>query len=589
MNLEGITLRVLAKELADQLVNGKIYKIFMPGKSSLLLQVNLQNHTRNLLIDLGGDSPLITLPERLPERPDTPPPFCMLLRKHLEEGRITQITQRELDRVLLMDIDLIGAERKIITKRLVLELTGKNSNVIFVSEKGVIVDALRHVSKAQSRVRQILPNLPYEFPPLPEGLDVLTAPPEAIRQACAASPDETLPLALVHATMGIGLVTAEEIARRSGYTGVPRLMDLEAAHAIEKALQSVQEEARARLDGTKPSVIGQIDRRNRMKNLLPYEPVCQRDMTRREFPSVLDALAFSASLIPVQIPEKDSLQKLVLTQIGRTEKKQKALARDLARAENADAQKVMADTLMAYSFQVKKGQKSCDLTNLYDGTILHIPLSPVLTPMENAQAYYRRYNKYKRAVAEIRAQQQDADTLLDYLKSLDASLDTAMTKGEIAEIKQEIIALGLLPQPKKKQPQTAKSAPLKITLSEDTFLYVGKNNKQNDYVTFKLGRGKDLWFHAKNIPGSHVIMKTTLPEPREEDILAAARIAAAFSKGKNADRVPVDYTEKRFVRKPGGAKPGFVIFTDQTTLYVKPAESITGQEQDRFTGLTSTK
>jgi predicted ribosome quality control (RQC) complex YloA/Tae2 family protein len=570
VNLEGITLRVLTKELSDKLINGKIYKIFMPEKNSLLLQVNQLSHTVNLLVDMGGDSPLITLPESLPERPDIPPSFCMLLRKHLEEGRITQLRQEGLDRVIIMDIDLIGPERKILTKKLVLELTGKNSNLIFVNEKGIIVDALRHIGKSQSRIRQVLPNQPYVLPPQQEGLNILKTPPLNIRKACAASEEDTLSAALIHNTTGIGKQTADEIACRSGFEGKPSLMNLTEAGAIEQAIASVQEEVLMRLEGTKTEVTGQIDQRNRMKNLVPYEPVIHPEMKRLSFPSVLAALQYSASLIPVQIPEKEGLQKLVLTQMTKTEKKQKALARDLAKAENADTQKVIADTLMAYSGLVKKGQTSCELNNIYDNSPMKISLAPQLTPIENAQAYYKKYNKYKRAIHEIKTQQEETDSLLAYLKSLDASLDTAATKGEIGEIKQEIIALGLLPQPRKKSAMPVKSSPLKITLTEDTFLYVGKNNKQNDYVTFKLGRGDDLWFHAKNIPGSHVIMKTTLPEPRKEDILKAAQIAAAFSKGKNADRVPVDYTEKRFVKKPNGAKPGFVIFTNQTTLNVKP-------------------
>ena len=171
---------------------------------------------------------------------------------------------------------------------------------------------------------------------------------------------------------------------------------------------------------------------------------------------------------------------------------------------------------------------------------------------------------------EIKQQQEETRDLLAYLESLDASLDTAMTRGEIDEIRQELVAAKLLPAPRKKLPSQGRSEPLKIRLDKETVLYVGRNNRQNDYVTFKLGRGHDLWFHAKNIPGSHVILKTTLPAPRQEDILTAAQVAAAYSKGQHADRVPVDYTERRYVKKPNGAKPGFVIFTNQTTLNVKP-------------------
>ena len=574
MNLEGITIHVLTNELADQLAGGKIFKIFMPARNSLLLQVNQQNRTVNLLVDMNGDTPLITMPKTLPERPDLPPAFCMLLRKHLEEGRITKVSQWGLDRIITLDIDLIGAERKIITKKLILELTGKNSNIIFVDENGIILDALRHIGKAQSRFRQILPNTAYALPPAQEGLDFISAEPHDIRDAVVRTGLEALVPALIGATQGIGKLTAQEIELRSGFAGSVPLMTLPEAQKLEEAIHSLQQEIRARLTGEDSTVIAQIDSRNRMKNLVPYEPQSHPEWTRKVFPSLLAAQEYSASLIPVQIPDKDLLTKLVTAQEAKTEKKLKFLAQDLAKAENAEDQRIMGDILMSYGFSLQKGLTSCSLPNLYGDGKVTIPLAPQLSPMENAQAYYKKYNKYKRAVGEIRQQQKEARDLLTYLQSLEISLETASTKGEIGEIKQEIIGLGLLPQPKKKVPTQSKSTPLKITLTPDTYLYIGKNNRQNDYVTFKLGRGSDLWFHAKNIPGSHVILKTTLPEFREEDILMAASLAAGFSKGKNSDKVPVDCTEKRLVHKPNGAKPGFVIYTGQTTLYVKPRNSV---------------
>lgn len=570
MNLEGMTLSVLAKELRDHLENGRIYKIFMPSRNSLLLEITLPTHTDNLLIDLSGDSPLVTLPERLPERPDMPPSFCMLLRKHLEEGRITSITQLGLDRVLVIGIDLIGRERKIVTKKLIFELTGKNSNIIFVDEAGLIVDSLRHIGKKESRVRQILPNKPYEAPPLMEGISFLEGDPHAIREACVASGKDSLTAALIAVTVGIGKETAQEIVYRAGFDKKPALISLTEADALEKAIASIQEEVKARLTGENQTVMAQIDGRNRMKHLAAYEAHVGEKMTPRSFPCLLAALLYSASLVPIQIPEKDTLQKLVLSHIAKTKKKQKALQNDLLRAEDADTHKIMADTLMAYGTALKKGQKAVTLPNIYTNEPLTIPLQPQLTAMENAQAYYKRYNKYKRAVSEIHTQQEETDSLLTYLESLDASLDTAITKGDVSEIKEEIIALGLLPRPRKKMAVQSKSVPLKVSLSEDTLLYVGKNNKQNDYVTFKLGRAHDLWFHAKNIPGSHVILKTTLPSPREEDILRAAQIAAYYSKGRFSSRVPIDCTQRRYVKKPNGAKPGFVIFTNQKTINVEP-------------------
>ena len=222
-------------------------------------------------------------------------------------------------------------------------------------------------------------------------------------------------------------------------------------------------------------------------------------------------------------------------------------------------------------YQISKGQSSCQLLNIYDNEPLEIQLSPLLSPTENAQAYYRRYNKYKRAQSEVQNQIETTREMLNYLASIDASLTTATTKNEIAEIKQELITAGLLQnQGKKHKGQEPKSEPLLIKLSKETTLYIGKNNKQNDYVTFTLARGKDLWFHTKNIPGSHVILKTTLPQATASDIAAAVMLAAYFSKSRSSSKVPVDCTERRFVKKPNGAKPGFVIYTDQTTYYATP-------------------
>lgn len=224
--------------------------------------------------------------------------------------------------------------------------------------------------------------------------------------------------------------------------------------------------------------MAQIDGRNRMKHLTAYEAHVGEKMTARSFPSLLAALLYSASLVPIQIPEKDTLQKLVLSHMAKTKKKQKALEKDLLRAEDADTQKIMADTLMAYGTAIKKGEQAATLQNIYTNEPLTIALQPQLTAIENAQAYYKRYNKYKRAVSEIHTQQAETDSLLAYLESLDASLDTAITKGDVSEIKEEIIALGLLPKPRKKMAVQSKSVPLKVVLSEDTLLYVGKTTSR---------------------------------------------------------------------------------------------------------------
>ena len=317
-----------------------------------------------------------------------------------------------------------------------------------------------------------------------------------------------------------------------------------------------------------------ISRTNQVKTILPFEPqVLETGCSAKQLVDINSALNYAVTLTPIQLPEQETLQKLVAAESQRLEKKLPVLEKDLLTADKAETQRMIADTIMANIYQLSKGQSSCQLLNIYDGEPLEIQLSPLLSPTENAQAYYKRYNKYKRAQSEV--QIETTREMLDYLASIDASLTTAATKNEIAEIKQELITAGLLqPQGKKHKGQPPKSEPLLVKLSDETTLYIGKNNKQNDYVTFSLARGKDLWFHTKNIPGSHVILKTTLPQAAASDIDAAAMLAAYFSKSRSSSKVPVDCTERRFVKKPNGAKPGFVIYTDQTTYYATPDETV---------------
>ncbi|MEG0969919.1 MAG: NFACT family protein [Acidaminococcaceae bacterium] len=573
MNLEGITLHILSKNLAQTLVGGKIYKVFMPAAGSVLLLIKKERETCALMADFGGASPLLYLADSLPERPNTPPAFCMLLRKHLEEGRISSITQEGLERVLTMEIDVIGPARQIITKKLIFELTGKNSNIIFTQDE-LILDSLKHIGKGLSRFRQILPNLPYVAPPLQTGLNFLQTKPAAIADLLQA--DFTTPVLknLITKTTGIGKFTATELLhscqiapQATGLTLAERQLFI----ATLTAWQSVF--SRHALGLEQLPVYGLISKQNRMQNISLIKPtLLEDDVTLKEFISLNAALVYSTSLVPVQIPELDLLTKTVSLAQVKTEKKLLLLQKDLVTAEDAETEKIIADTLMANIYHLQKGQTSCTLANIYTGEDSTITLNPLFTPTENAQAYYKRYNKYKRALSEIKKQQQETLSLLTYLQSLESSLETATTKNEISEIKQELISAGILVETgkKKKQQTMPKSQPLIIKLSSDTTLYIGKNNKQNDFVTFGLAKPRDLWFHTKNIPGSHVVLKTTLPAPLAQDIEIAAQCAAYFSKARTSSQVPVDYVEKRFVKKPAGAKPGLVIFTNQQTLYVTP-------------------
>ena len=378
---------------------------------------------------------------------------------------------------------------------------------------------------------------------------------------------------LISSTTGIGKFTASELLFRSNINIDAVDFPLERKAQFISELAEMQNHIKEHITKKLP-VYGILTPTNRMNTIVLTKSL-HFDRTKfllEEFPDLNTAINFAAKLIPIQSPEKDILQKAISGSIVRTEKKIDALNSDLKTAENAESQKIIADTLMSNIYLIKKGATNCSLNNIYTNEKIEVALSPVLTPVENAQSYYKRYNKYKRAVEEIIKQRQETNELLEYLQSLDSSLQTASNKTEVAEIRQELINEGIISENKKGKSKSSlpKSVPLSISLSQETIIYVGKNNKQNDFVTFSIAKPHDLWFHAKGFPGSHVILRTTLPKPTEAEIARAAKIAAYFSKARNSSNVPVDCTEKRFVKKPSGAKPGFVIYTNQQTLYVTP-------------------
>lgn len=572
MNLEGLTLKLVNDHLKEELLGGKIYRVFMPTPHSLLLMIKRDRDTTALLAELNGGSPALYIPKQLPENPDVPPAFCMLLRKHLEEGRITAIKQQDLDRIITLEIDMLGASSKIITKKLIFELTGKNSNII-LEQEGIIIDSIKHIGASQSSYRLILPGKEYVAPPPQSGLNPLTANPMELVRIANAAPAATFLKGFIANTVGLGKYTASELLTAADI--IINQVKLEPAE--EKALAATISNLQERLNGNGPKpVYAIIGRTNQVKTILTLQPqILETGASVKEFSNINDAICYAMSLKPIQLPQHEQLQKLVSAETAKLEKKLQALEKDLNNAQDAEAQRMLADTIMANIYQIKKGQTSADLINIYDGEPVTVSLSPILSPTENAQAYYKRYNKYKRAQVEVQLQMEAAKEMLQYLASLDSSLMTAVTKAEVEEIRQEMIASDLIKEiGKKKKSLAQKSIPLHIKLNDEADLYIGKNNKQNDYVTFTMGGPRDLWFHTKDIPGSHLILKTTLPEYRQSDIEIAVQLAAYFSKARSGSNIPVDCVQRRYVKKPAGSKPGFVIFTNQKTYYTTPDETM---------------
>lgn len=580
MSLDGFSMHPLTRELHTALAGGRIDKITQPNKQSIILSVRQPGQNFLLHISINSQNPSAHLLEKNLENPPEPPVFCMVLRKQIETGRIAKVRQHGLDRLLLIDIDSLAAGGRIVTKTLVLELMGKYSNIILVQD-GVIIDALRKIGANSSRVRTVLPGQTYELPPGQEKKDLLTDDSAAIMAIVRKDPALRLDKALLAACMGFGPVSAKEVCFSAGLAPSMRIEALDEADfaAVENALQEIRESALHAGDASAPEdkavlLLGENQKVLAMAAFpLHYLP----EAAVLTFPTISAMLEKADSLLGSYVlPDKDRFRKLVKNEKNRAENKLTKLDEEIAAAENAEEFKVRGDNLMTYQYQFKdREDASVTVPNIYSetGETITIPLDQRLTLVENMQACYKKYDKLKRAQELLQVQRRECEANIAYLESIEASLLASSSLAEIAEIHNELIAAGYLREKPKKKNNDKPARPFHFRAPDGTDILVGKNNYQNDKLTFKTARYNDTWFHTKDIPGSHVVLQNGGTEPSEEDILLAASLAAHFSKARGSSKIPVDYTEIRYVKKPSGSKPGFVIFTNQKTLYITPDEA----------------
>lgn len=574
MSLDGFSMRPLAQELDNKLAGGRIDKITQPNKQSIIISIRQPGQNYLLHISIAPQNPSAHLLAKSLENPPEPPSFCMLLRKHLETGRIVSIRQHGLDRLLLMDIDSLGSGGRIITKTLVMELMGKYSNIILVQE-GQILDALRKIGTNSSRVRTVLPGDNYELPPGQDKLDLFSVPLTEVMTALKKQPEDSrLDKALLAVCMGFGPVSAKEVCFSAGLAPSIRLSELEEVDYqavaqeltdILSASQSEQKHPTLLLDGNKKILA-------MAAFPLHYLPEAQTVSFDN-----LSELIERADLLygSYVLPDKDRFQKLVKNELHKAENKLAKLDIEIEEAENAELYRRRGDNLMTYQYQFHdRADAEITVTDIYSesGETITIPLDQRLTLIENMQACYKKYDKLKRGKEMLQGQRQDCEMSIKYLESIEASLFASSSLAEIGEIHNELVAGGYLREKPKKKNNDKPAHPFRFTAPDGTVILVGKNNYQNDKLTFKTASFNDLWLHTKDIPGSHVILRSGGIEPSEETLLLAASLAVHFSKARGSSTVPVDYVEVRRVKKPSGAKPGFVIFTEQSTIYITPDE-----------------
>ena len=572
MPLDAICLTAVAAELREAITGGKVDKIYQPTRDEVVLYLRAGQGNVRLLLSANPTHPRAHLTRIPRENPETPPMFCMLLRKYFLNGRILDITQPSMERVLEFRFETLSELGDRVERRLVLECIGRRANLLMLDEEGRITDCLRRVEGDLSSKRPLMPGMFYQLP-LPTGkLDPTALEPEALRALVLdrAPEGEGQDGWLLDTFSGLSPLVARELA----FQGSGSREGL--ADRLEGLVQAVKEERFT------PTVLVREDKPFdfTFMPVLQYGPSVE--LRRYEgFSSMLDDY-YEQKEAQERVRQRGADFIRSVTQArNRTAKKIANQEADLRHAANRDQLRQFGDILTTNLHRMEKGQSVLRAQNYYDpeGGEVDIPLDPLLTPQENAARYYRDYKKAQKAEEMLAVQLDKNRKELDYLDSVLQMITLSEGDRDLQEIRQELMDNGYLKQHKRKMAAKGKqkvirSKPMEFRSSAGLTILVGKNNSQNDRLTLKEADKRDLWLHTQKIHGSHVILKTGGERPDEESLTQAAALAAWFSQGRDSGQVPVDYTPVKFVKKPAGAKPGFVIYNTYSTLYVTPTEDL---------------
>lgn len=568
MAFDGITVAALQKELSGALTGGRISKIAQPEADELLLTIKNEKKQYRLLMSASASLPLLYLTESNKPSPMTAPGFCMLLRKHINGGKIISITQPSLERVLRFEIEHLNELGDPCRKFLIAELMGKHSNLIFCREDDLILDSIKHVSSMVSSVREVLPGRTYFIPATQEKLDPLKSSPEEMTAIISAKP---LPLgkALYTSLTGFSPVMAEELCHRCG---------LEAGRAAEALTETDRTVLGHQLMRLLEDIrAGHFSPRIWYQNGAPAEfsplPLTiYETLEARSFDSISFLLEsyYASKNVITRIRQKSSdLRRIVQTALERSRKKYDLQIRQLRDTEKRDKYKIYGELLHTYGYQLEEGARALETVNYYTGEPVTVPLDSALTPQENAKRYFDKYGKLKRTFEAVTGQLKETESEIRHLESVSTALDIALSEEDLVQIKEELMESGYIRRRRSgdKKPRIT-SRPFHYLSSDGFHIYVGKNNFQNDELTFKFASGNDWWFHAKGTAGSHVILKSEGREIPDRAFEEAGRLAAYYSKNRGNEKAEIDYVEKKHVKKPGGAKPGFVVYYTNYSLVI---------------------
>lgn len=558
MAFDGFVVAALVKEMNDKLLGGRLYKIAQPEEDELFITIKNNKEQYRLLLSASASLPLVYILQDNKPSPLTAPNFCMLLRKHLSNGRIAAITQPGLERIIRFEVEHLDEMGDLCKKFLIVELMGKHSNIIFCDENDMIIDSIKHIPAYVSSVREVLPGRKYFIPNTSDKKNPLNTNYDEFKNTALTRPVSTSK-AIYSSYTGISPVAAEEICFEASINSDKPANCLEENESLHlfNIFSNIMDNIKNNIFTPNIVYIGDEPKEFSSIPLEMFDKCTKYDSVStllRDFYSKKDAVT--------RIRQKSSdLRKIVSTALERSVKKADIQEKQLKDTEKRDKYRVYGELINTYGYNIPEGSKEFKALNYYTNEEIIIPLDSTLTPRENSVKYFNKYNKLKRTFEAESVQIKETRAEIAHLESVASSLDIAVSEDDLAQVKEELIESGYIHRhqtPSKKIKIVSK--PLHFISSDGFDIYVGKNNFQNDELTFKFANGSDWWFHAKNMAGSHVILKTDGKEIPDRTFEEAAALAAHFSKGHSQDKVEVDYVLKKEVKKPAGSKPGFVVY-----------------------------
>lgn len=563
MNLDGLTMSVLAKELNERLQTGQIQKLYQIDKTTLLFKIRALNEDQSLVITVGA-TPAMYLSKPLQDLPKEPSSLCMFLRKHIEGSRIVKVEQINGDRIMCIQTDKLEMDGSITSTFIYVELMGKYSNCIFVQD-GVILESLIHVSPLMNRERSISPKLHYELPPNANRVSLMDFDYDEIKNLLTSFGDGTVQQSIRAIFNGFGKPLLDEVLLTSDLSGNEIISDLISTQvdALAKALY----ELKIKLNESN-GLLTLINDNNKKAHATF---ILQNYKVLKEYSTISEALEESIhNTKSIHTADKE-LEKILTAAIKKEEVRHQKIKDELDDTNKMDTYKLYGDILMINAHLQVQYEPSIQLPNLLseDGELLTIPLKPNLTIVENGQWYYKLYTKLKNRMVSGEYQLNASTTKLEYLKSILYSISLATTRESLEEIRKECMDAGIIKKSKKPLSyKLGKSNYIHLTIDEGE-IFIGRNNQQNEYLTHRFAKPTDIWFHTQDIQGSHLILRLNV-DPDDMILSKVAQYAAYFSKARETSKVPVDYTYIKNIKKPPGSPLGFVIFNTHQSMIVEP-------------------